>query len=219
MSVAKLLSDENIQQLSPGRRFYRVFWRSVSPKAYTVGGNSWRFSPFTLSGQTPPIQGLYFADTPSACLRETVFRKGQTGVLPLSAVLHRQCIEVALKTDLTVYLMTSELLEATLGFDPLMSNDYPVCLALAKVLADKFPSVQGILFQSYQTNANTLNLVVFSHNTSAANFRFMRSTRDDILSARYRADLLVAASGAGRELSSQGRDICLGRVALANLRS
>ncbi|MFT4928779.1 MAG: hypothetical protein ACI8WB_004899, partial [Phenylobacterium sp.] len=158
------------------------------------------------------IQGLYLAETPSACLRETVFRKGQSGVLPLSAVRQRQCIEVELKTDLTVYLMTSELLLSTLGFDPLMSNDYPVCLSLAKVLVAKFPAIQGILFQSYQTDAHTLNLVAFDHKTTAADFRFKTSTRDYVLSKRYRSDLLASASSSERELSSHVRDICLGLV-------
>lgn len=164
--------------------------------------------------QDHQVQGLYFADTPLACMRETIFRKGQKGVLPYGAVQHRQCIQVQLQTDLTVYLMTGDLLEAALGFDPVMNNDYPNCLMLARILTAKSPHLQGILFHSYQIGANSLNLVFFNHSTSSAYFKFMTSTRDSVLSVRYRSDLLAAASSANRELSSHVRDIFLGKLTL-----
>ena len=215
-NVKRLLSAENLQTLPRGRRFFRVFWDHNSPKAYGEANltHPWRFSPVEIPNQPQPIQGLYFADTAASCMRETIFRKGQTAVVPINAVRHRQCIEAELKSDLTVYLMTSQLLTATLGFDPLMNNDYPVCIKLAQVLLSHFPKLQGIVFQSYQTDANSLNLVTFSHNTPATTLRFKHSTRDHLLSARYRGDLLAAASAADRELSSHVRDICLGKVAL-----
>lgn len=217
MNASRLLSADNIQRLNKGRRFYRVFFQGVSPKAYRdiKTDNPWRFTPFLQDKESNAlVQGVYFAETPSACMRETLFRKGQSGVVPLNLVQQRQCIEVELKTDLNVYLMTSDLLQSCLGFDPVMNNDYPVCLSLARILIGKFPQLQGIVFQSYQTDANTLNLVAFSHQTSAADFRFKTSTRDDLLSQRYRSDLLAAASGAGRELSGYVRDICLGSQSL-----
>jgi hypothetical protein len=216
ISTAKLLSQENIHQLSKGRRFYRIFHDSISPKAFPSTFNNdsaahpWRFSPFLIGPQHTIIQGLYFADTPSACMRETIFRKEKTGVLPLSEVHERQCIEVELKSTLTVYLLTGQLLKETLGFDPILNNDYPVCLSVAKLLVSKFPQLQGILFPSYQTDANTMNLVVFDHATDLSNFKFKTSSRDYLLSPRYRCDLLIAACAADKELSSGVRDICLG---------
>ncbi len=212
MSAAKLLSQDNIHQLSKGRRFYRIFRDTVSPKAFpsNSAAHPWRFTPFTTGPQHTIIQGLYFADTPSACMRETIFRKEKTGVLPLSEVQERQCIEVELKSTLTVFLLTGQLLKETLGFDPILNNDYPVCLSVAKLLVSKFPKLQGILFPSYQTDANTMNLVVFSHATDLTDFKFKTTNRDDLLSPRYRCDLLLAACAAGKELSSGVRDICLG---------
>jgi hypothetical protein len=135
------------------------------------------------------------------------------GVLPLSEVQERQCIEVELKSTLTVYLLTGQLLKETLGFDPILNNDYPVCLSVAKLLVSKFPKLQGIMFPSYQTDANTMNLVIFDHATDLTDFKFKTSSHDYLLSPCCRCDLLLAACAADKELSSGVRDICLGVVA------
>lgn len=215
--VSRLLSADNIQPLVKGRRFYRVFWQGVSPKAYPKDNSAspWRFSPFEITQHSGLIQGLYFADSAASAMRETLFRKGQTGVVPFSRVAQRYCVEVELKKELSIYLMTSELLQATLGFDPVQDDDYPVCLKLAQVLTAKFPQLQGIVFQGYQTDGHSLNLVTWSHTTSAADFKFKSTTRDHVLSPRYRTDLLAAASASGIELSSQVRDYCLGKLSIS----
>ena len=195
----------HIITLEKGKKWYRVFWKSVHPTRFTdtpLHEPPWRFSPFVDYHTNKSVQALYMGDSAMGALAETVFRKDKVGTLLPSEVDERYLCQLSTQRPLKVAVLTDEFLQAKLGYNPIVSNDYPRCREIALLLYHLSPEpLDGLMFPSYQTDSQNANLVMFSGRVEPGDFRIVSKTKAQIYSEKYRAEFILALDVSNRLLS------------------
>jgi len=194
-----------VETVQKGKRWFRVYWNSKHPTRFSttpMHEKPWRFSPFIDHHTGEIVQALYMGDSAMGAMAETIFRKDSKGALLCSQVDDRYLCQLTSMRNLQVAVLTEAFLQAKIGYNPILDNDYPRCRDIAALLYHLSPvPLDGLAFPSYQTDAHNVNLMVFSSRVKPSDFRVVPRSKGQVYGDKYKLEFRLAVDASKRLLS------------------